>query len=231
MQLQSLPPRPGKSFYLKVTGNHRLSKPLLGLAVLSTTVFLWSIFSPVPQVPASVTGPARIELMLTLQSIFNLLRIGTGLFALLAGLGVGYSIRSFSLHLEGLDSGGVNAEAHALPLKTMHFKPELGPYRVVILRKLRDDLPMSAVYQDHKHLFAVASEDTRGDSTLGEYLVTQVALVDTNGERTLLMSVPASLPENTQEVMEQLRAHSSGELSEVRGGGYQLLLSKTGATG
>lgn len=228
MQLESLPPQSGRSFHFHVVGNHSVSRGAIAAAVALVLLFSWLLWVGVPSPPAKLSREARVELVLAMQRISTLGKAGTGTLCIVAFLLVAYTRRGYHLHVEGDGHGGLVVEGGSPPRPRQVLPGDHGPYRLIVLRKLRDDIPASDVPVDRLHLLARAQEDPTGDVLLSGLLATHVSIVDGRGDQTSLLQVPAPLPGNLEAVMNDLRAASHGTLHPIRGGGMALQLPDRG---
>ena len=224
LQLESIPPQSGRTFHFRVVGNHAVSRGAMAAAVALGLIFFWLISVGVPSPPAKLSKEARVELALTMQRISTLARAGTGTLCVVACLLVGYSRRGYSLHVEGDGQGGLVVEGGVPPRAREILPADHGPYRVVVLRKLRDDIPAADVPVDRLHLLARAQEDPTADSMLSGLLATHISVVDGRGDQINLMTIAEPLPGDLEAVMNDLRASSHGTIKTIRGGGMALQL-------
>jgi len=142
--------------------------------------------------------------------------------------GFAISRRSYDLIVEGDTLGAVLLEGTVVSGRTRSLRPEFGPYRLALIRKVRDDLPAGSLGQSELHLYAVAQEDSRADEALRPFLRTQLLVIDKDNEPEILLDVPECLPGNAEAVMNSLRTSCNGTLEKVRGGGFVLHLPSLG---
>lgn len=228
LQLEALPPQSGRTFHFRVVGNHAVSRGAIAAAVALALLFFWLLTLGVPSPPAKLSREARIELAVTMQRISTLAKAGTGTLCVIACLLVAYTRRAYTLHVEGDGQGGLVIEGGIPPQPRRTLPADHGPYRLIVLRKLRDDIPASDVPVDRLHLLARAQEDPTADSMLSGLLATHVSVVDGRGDQTSLLQIPEPLPGKLDQVMNDLRAASHGTLHPIRGGGMALQLPDHG---
>lgn len=222
--MASIAPQAGRSFHFRVEGNHAVSRGAIAAAVGLALACGFLFWVGVPSPPAKLSPEARLELALTMQRVSTLAKAGTGTLFVVACLLVYYSRRAYVLHVEGDGQGGLVVEG-GVPPRERHIMPaDHGPYRLIVLRKVRDDVPASDVPVDRLHLLARAQEDATADSLLEGLLATHVSIVDGRGDQTPLLKLPEPLPANLKDVMNDLRAASHGTIQPIRGGGMALQL-------
>jgi hypothetical protein len=228
MKLDTQVPRSGRTFHLKICGNHQPNKLLLFGAVLFGLVFCWLLSLGRLPLPRGLSAQTAAELHLSLTRALTLIRVAFGIFFAAFVAGFALSRRAYELIIEGDTQGGIQLEGSTVQGHTRLLRPEAGPYRLAILRKVRDDLPASALDQTDLHLYAASQEDARADPALQRFLRTQILILDKEAEPETLLEVPELLPENVEEVMSSLKTTCNGTLETVRGGGYLLHIPARG---
>lgn len=231
MQLEALAPQSGRTFSLRARGNHPPSKILLFGAVLFGLVFLWLLSLGTLPSPPRLSPQSAAEFQLILRRILTLGKVAFGILfgACLAGFLI--SRRSYELIIEGDSQGALLLEGTLVDGRRRMLRPEFGPYRLAVVRKVRDDLPAGGLDQSDLHLYAVAQEDDRADEALLAFLRTQILVIDKEDEPEVLLDAPELLPTGVEEVMNSLRTQCNGTLEKVRGGGFVLHVPPAGKQG
>lgn len=221
MNLVATAPPSGKTFHLRIQGRRKPSPlwifaTLAGL-VLTLFLFLFEVPGPGPDATAR-----RVQILKAATLARQTGLAGLGLFLALGASMVAIGMREFRIVIEGEPSGGLLLKGTSLRGGVTRLDPSKGPYRLAVVRKIRDDLPASKMDMTRMHILASAQEDGTFDSAVSDMIRTDIFLLDRDNTRTEVFSIAGQFPGNVHEVLEALRMHCKGSVEKIRGGGSML---------